>query len=199
VVVEQEFDPREVAGRAVSLNRGARHERLTRAGRFNRSACVNRGIDAASNKLILVADCDCIKAPDYLEKLRVRVEPGKAVWGWVGRLGRLPSLAVLEAMKVEDWEKLWQLSVPEPKGWGDCAAFMRCDWRKAGRYCEEFEGWGAEDDDFVERLGELAQVWKDGKLRSLHLWHEPPVGQQQDAACNARLLGQRRAQRGQVS
>ena len=196
VVVEQEFDPRDVCGRAVAKNRGARHERLTRAGRFNRSACVNRGVDAAANKLVLVSDCDCIKAPDCLERLRIRVQPGQAVWGWIGRLGRVPTLAVLEAGNVEDFETAWRLSVPEPRGWGDAAGFMRCDWRKAGRYCEEFEGWAGEDWDFVESLrASEIRVLRDPSLRSLHLWHEAPEGQQQDAACNCKILDARRAER----
>lgn len=197
LVVEQEFDPRHVCGRAIAKNRGARHERLSKPGRFNRSACINRGVEAASNKLLLVSDCDCLKAPDYLERLRARVAQGFTCWGFVKRLGRLPSKDIIKARALGnlDFDDLWNGAVPEPHGWGDAAGFTRRDWVKAGRYCEDFEGWSCEDDDFKDRMVEVASVRKDMFLRSLHLWHPAPDKKAEDSACNLRILEKRRRDR----
>jgi GT2 family glycosyltransferase len=69
-------------------------------------------------------------------------------------------------------------------------AVRRDSYVEIGGHDEAFFGWGAEDDEFMDRLRTL-KVGEGAFLPIVHLWH--PVAQKQDAQRNTDLLASRRA------
>jgi hypothetical protein len=130
--------------------------------RFHASGARNRGAEAATSPWLLFMDVDVKLGPGFLESSAPRLRPGAFVIG----------------------------DPRPPELWGTIFV-RREDFDALGGYDEVFQGWGAEDVEFIDRLlargleetyfdGNLAQpMFHNDELRTRH--HEIKVRYQSGA------------------
>ncbi len=175
------------------------------------AASRNRGVaEAASHGAAAVAllDVDCIPAPslaaDYAAVLtELRAQPGPVVVS--GRVRYLPEGLADEDHEIPTLERVGADNglrvVPETDQpvegdhnmlWSLNLGATVEDWDTIGGFDERYEGYGAEDTDFGQRLKHVAgTMWWTRNASAFHQWHpvsRPPVEHIADIVTNANLF-----------
>ncbi len=147
------------------------------SGPWNLSQARNNGVDVANGRVLVIADADVMVDRDVIWQAiaLAHVEPWVVPHGFVHRLTREATDAVLASTHDEP--------LPEPgdtirapylgyEG-GGLIVITPAQYLAAGRYDEEFRGWGAEDEAFALAARGLIgpPVRLDGPLT--HLYHPP--------------------------
>jgi predicted glycosyltransferase involved in capsule biosynthesis len=147
---------------------------------FSKSSCLNRGLQFSTGKLILVSDADIIWPPESLAQMVECIQHGWAMChvAWVDETD-----TSTEATIRSGYEFALQISQPEHSieirsrqkcstrrpGCGLVLA-PRGTWERVGGYCEEFVGWGWEDQDLLIRT-QLLGLSVTSVARVIHLSH----------------------------
>lgn len=170
VVVEADSGPRhEEAIRASGFD----YEFVSDVGPFNKSKLVNRGAAEVSlGEILCILDSDTYFGDDFIEgAVRSHVE---------GAL--LPHENILFMTDISsDKLRAGRADTATPKQFyvtggskGICVVVDQPSFAKVQGFDERFEGWGGEDRDFVDRVGNVAPVTRLS-MNLAHLDHERPV------------------------
>jgi GT2 family glycosyltransferase len=94
IVVHQGDDP-EVDRRLDEFRQRGLRIRYIRSAERGRARGVNRGIEAASTRFVAITDDDCLAAPDWVVRMRARLEaaPDRIITGRVDERGDEPTVA----------------------------------------------------------------------------------------------------------
>jgi cytidyltransferase-like protein len=134
--------------------------------------CISRarniGIRAAKGEFTMVTDMDVIFAPNFIETVFSHMAEGAIVHC---RIGDIP-----EGYKgaLDNFNALAGVSSLRPNWcFGGCQIVSRAWATGVGGYDERFEGWGAEDNDFMERAIQSGKkdVWIENETAYFHQWH----------------------------
>ena len=175
------------------------------------AASRNRGVaEAAARGATAVAllDVDCIPAPsyagDYAAVLTaLRAQPGPVVVS--GRVRYLPEGLADEDHDMPTLERIGEDNalriLPETNDpvqgdhnmlWSLNLAATVQDWDGVGGFDQRYEGYGAEDTDFGQRLKQAGgAMWWTRNACAFHQWHpvsRPPVEHIADIVTNANLF-----------
>lgn len=178
--------------------------RIEAEGPWNRSHCLNIGLQRTATRYVMVTDADVLLAPDYLaecadELQRDILSAALCTCTWLpedlddallraAETGELPDLSRLRAAgerrtlpeqhrgATAGWASPGQAPTP-PFNTGmvfTCTEYLR---RLQG-FDELLAGWGSEDDDLVRRLEFLGVELRtlDERTWYLHQWHPRPTG-----------------------
>lgn len=136
---------------------------------FSQSASRNAAAKRGKNPWILFADADMVPSPDALEFLRTLTVPENenfifnlVGWRtpdplWPNRGEDDPITPDIVHFYITDDPAKWRALYSEARVWYGNQVYgpvflPRAAFEALGGYCEEFSGWGGEDDDFLIRL-----------------------------------------------
>jgi hypothetical protein len=165
------------------------HQRAGEGMPYNRSWALNAGVRAARAPIVVLHDADMLVPMDF----------AAAVIGTMkGRLDalRLPRLifyldeatsAIVQSTQSFPQQMQCDTVVANNR---TPVAVTRDAYLAIGGHDEGFSGWGAEDDDFMDRLREL-RTGEGAFLPIVHLWH--PEAPKSDAQANRDRLQRNRA------
>lgn len=187
IVVEQSWQ-REFEGLVPEGVRYVHQQATSPDMPFNRSWALNGGARAARGRILVLHDADMLLPQQSGQEIVRLIDRGlDAV-----RLPRLlfyldpaTSAAVQESGSIPVHARMERIIANNRTP----VAVTRSAYLAIGGHDEEFSGWGAEDDDFMDRLASL-KVGQGAVLPILHLWH--PEAPKRDAHRNAALLAKRR-------
>lgn len=140
---------------------------------FNRSWGFNVGVNNAKSNIVVLTDCDLIMDPyRFIESLRLMSQ-----YDCVSPYSSVVDLTIDESMG-----KLEQMMMVNRPGRGEtdnqkiniCGGmtiFRKEAYTKIGGYCEDFVGWGGEDDFMAVKVKNLL-TWFEVPGRCYHLFHE---------------------------
>lgn len=181
LLVEASAAPTDVR-RAVEAA-GGHYRHLSRAGPFHKTAALNRGLAEARGELVFAYDVDLLPVGDTLDEhielaaasprllltghrlmcSRSRVRPGE-----------IEPEARRAVLAPEDKEHCMQRHLFHQERFGINPAFRREVLQQLGGWDEGYRGWGAEDQDVVDRyLATGPRFARCPQLLYLHLHHEP--------------------------
>jgi N-acetylglucosaminyl-diphospho-decaprenol L-rhamnosyltransferase len=173
------------------------------------AAARNAGAEAAVRRgaeLVIFLDVDCLPDPELVHfyQAAARAADSTLLCGPVAYLPRpgangydldglgryafhpaRPAPPPGELVAHGDPRLFWSLSF----------AVTAASWQRIGGFCEEYEGYGAEDTDFafLARDAGLSITWVGGAA-AYHQWHftqSPPVGHLDDIVRNAAIFAAR--------
>jgi glycosyltransferase involved in cell wall biosynthesis len=161
----------EVSLLADALPSGVRHVFVpSGGGAFNKSLALNRGVDAARGAIMLLHDADVVVPRGYLKSVAEVFDEG---WEAVRPVRLLFHLAEEATTAFEN-----ALSVPDvladiqQNNPGISTAVLKTIYVGIGGHDERFEGWGGEDNEFLDRL-RTRRLCPAAWLPAIHLWHGP--------------------------
>jgi len=177
IVVEQGPTPR------LTLDRpGIRHVFGYNLGLFNRAWALNVGAQVATGDVLICSDHDILI-------------PREILLG-IPRVDRLIvpyrtclDLSAEETRILHDGGSLAGLTGSPREGTSAGGAFVidRAAYLEIGGMCEDFEGWGAEDDAFYDKCGKTIGVLRSTSV-VWHMYHDRPTLDDAAYARNAALL-----------
>jgi len=159
---------------------------------FNRSRTLNAGAAAARGKFLVLHDADALPPYRLCEVVAERMGDGHD--GWLPH--RLIFYLTAEASATFAGSRGARL----PSEVGEvvqnnpstCDAVSKSAFESIGGYDERYQGWGGEDEEFLERLHTL-RFLRGGILPLVHLWH-PPAPKKASGDRNLRLSAEVMAQ-----
>lgn len=145
---------------------------------FHKTKYINRLIESASTRFIVVWDTDVIAHPDQILESVMVLRKGEAIMSipYDGRVYVCDNYLSDLFRIIPNTEILLKLAPSLPLMYGYCStggAFMadRERYLEAGGENENFLGWGPEDFERVKRMEILHQTVHFGKGPLFHLWH----------------------------
>lgn len=144
----------------------------------NRGYLINRAFAQSTGDVIVVADCDCIFSPKFLDQAVSAIEasPGTVLGAYRNFLSPETSAAIITGIldPIKNFEGLTQEDQEEEMGYrgvlGYCQVLARKDYARV-MYPEEFDRINESDVVFVDRLksvGVSAMRLKDEVVLHLH-------------------------------
>ena len=184
IVIEDGPDPRAAGLPEVP---GLRHVARENGGGFHRTALLNLGIGALSDRPFAASwDTDVlIPAPAMARALALLRGGAGLVYPYDGRFYDLRGEARARQLATPAPEALTDLP-PPPKWWqrpgeitclhsasvGGAVLFDRAEYARTGGYHEAFRAWGFEDAEIRERMEKLdVRVARVAGSPLIHLWH----------------------------
>ena len=172
-----------------------------------RNAAARAAIDRGA-ELLLFLDADCLAGPDLIARYeRAALDHPDAVLAG-------PVTYLTDTQRPEHVHELSALTRPHPARpspaagedrvagaseydlfWSLSFAVTPRTWRRVGGFCEDYEGYGAEDTDFAHRARErgVRLVWVGG-AHAYHQWHPtttPPWQHVDDILRNGAVFADR--------
>jgi hypothetical protein len=168
-------------------------------GPYNRSRAFNRGYEAAwrsqligDDAILCFLDADLMIGSGWIVECANQMCSLKAdallPYTTVDYLSRTGTAQMFAGCDDPDVERRAKSAV------GGVIWVTAQMFEKVGGYDDNFEGWGAEDNDFYLRLLEATEVLRMDRL-ILHLWHPRPVVDQEGYEKNIELLKRKHPQR----
>jgi hypothetical protein len=156
---------------------------------YNRSWALNAGVLAARAPVVILHDADMVVPMDFARAVHASLGLGLDALRlprFLFYLDEATSASVQSERRfpAEPWVDNVVANNRTP------VAVRKEAYLAIGGHDEAFFGWGAEDDEFMDRLRTL-RIGEGAFLPIVHLWH--PVAQKQDAHRNMALLAARRA------
>lgn len=187
VVVEQSWQP-EFTNKVPAGVRYLHQQCTSPDMPYNRSWALNGGAQGARGRILVLLDADML-LPQGMAAEIVRLMDGQGIEAL-----RLPRLLFYLDRETSRFIQETDV-IPEMIGTERVVANNRTPvavTRQAyfaiGGHDEAFYGWGAEDDEFMERL-RTRSISEGAKFPIIHLWHASAVaGEARES--NARLLGE---------
>lgn len=166
------------------------HQQATSAHMpYNRSWALNAGVRAARAPIVILHDADMVVPVDFARAIAASFDLGLDALRlprFLFYLDEPTSLAVQEQRRFAPGLRIDNVVANNRTP----VAVRRDAYLAIGGHDEGFFGWGAEDDEFMDRLRTL-RIGEGAFLPIVHLWH--PVAQKQGAHRNVELLAARRA------
>lgn len=137
-------------------------------GLFSKSMAFNTGVCASNNRKIVLHDADMLVERSYTSFVDDILDRFESCH--VGRnvfyLDQNSTNRILQGHRD-------QLNCNRIAGYfeGGSLAVHRDVYDRVGGFCEEFEGYGAEDCEFFERLGENSNMFNTRTIDLIHLYH----------------------------
>ena len=138
---------------------------------FNRSWAFNVGALNSKTHKVYFGDCDLICPKSQMDK-SVELLNEK---GCVSPYSKVVDLQPHESQKVnlESWEKISRTGRDGINLTGGIVGFRKDEFTKIAGWCEDFEGWGGEDDFQTWKVKNWLQ-WEEVPGNVYHLWHTRP-------------------------
>jgi len=156
---------------------------------FNRSWALNAGVRLARAPIVILHDADMIVPMDFARAITDRIDQGLdavRLPRFIFYLDEMTSASIQSTRRFPD-----ALCVDNVVSNNRTPVAVRREaYFAIGGHDEAFFGWGAEDDEFMDRLRTL-KLGEGAFLPIVHLWHVE--AQKQDARRNVALLSERRA------
>lgn len=165
------------------LFKNVEHYFLKMAGTFHKTALLNAGMHAATSDFIVPYDIDLVPTGEALERhilLAISTEESSIVTGYRimsspdVRLSEFDILSAIDGASIapEDQPSALKKQLTAGERFG-VAPFFRTDIvRDIGGWDEQFIGWGAEDQDILERYtAEGFTFVRSPEIVYLHLHH----------------------------
>jgi len=150
------------------------HEQRTVGEPFNKSLAMNRGAAQAKSPVLAFLDGDCVISQRQLADVTEKLDAG-GIWEAVRPirflflLGEADTRRLVSGSSVESISDVREVQQNFP---GLFTCVRRDVYWEIGGHDERFEGWGGEDNEFLERLNTRA-VYPGAYAPAIHLWHEP--------------------------
>jgi hypothetical protein len=161
------------------------------AGRqFNKSAALNEGVRQSASPVVILHDADIVPPATYVESVIDRLG---------GNWDAVRPLRLLFCLEEDSSETFCMSSVPKmPKEVGNVMqnfpgasmAIRKEVYEDLGGHDEDFEGWGGEDLEFLDRL-RTTNLYPGSYAPGLHLWH-PAAENKSSGDRNNLLLSEKR-------
>ncbi len=141
---------------------------------FNKCLAMNHGARSAQSPVLAFLDGDCLiphgQLADIVEKLGLdsgwqAVRPIRFLF----LLGETDTRNLIDGEEVETVVEVSEIQQNNP---GLFTCVTRDVYWEIGGHDERFEGWGGEDNEFLERLA-TRSLYPGGYAPTIHLWHEP--------------------------
>jgi hypothetical protein len=139
---------------------------------FNKSLAMNSGVKAARGNIVLLHDADVLVPTGYLSSiLEIIVKGWEAVRParFAFFLDQDDSRSIVRDRVTGQIERVEEVMANNP---GLSIALTTDAYWRIGGHDIRFEGWGGEDDEFLERLSTLC-LYRGGYCPVIHLWHPP--------------------------
>jgi GT2 family glycosyltransferase len=182
-VIFLEVDARPTEARELASSAGFRYEFVECAGVFHKSRALNIGLAMARGKLVAPYDVDLVPLDNALER-QARAALASPIMLLTSyrllsrrkrvRLSDVRGVAERGRIAAEDGKSALRKQLLTGQRFGHVPMFRREVLASIGGWDEEYLGWGAEDQDVIERYlvasgGLLARV---PDFVYLHLFHE---------------------------
>lgn len=154
---------------------------------YNRSWALNAGVRVAKAPVVILHDADMIVPMDFAKAIVQRLDRGLQAVRLPRFLFYLDQETSESIQSSREFPEFMQVDNVVANN-RTPVAVRRDAYIAIGGHDEGFYGWGAEDDEFMDRLRTL-NVGEGAFLPIVHLWH--PVAQKQDAHRNVELLARR--------
>jgi len=149
---------------------GARYVHVHRApgAHFNKSAAMNAGVREARSDVVLLHDGDVVVPEGYVRSILDRVALG---WEAVRPIRFLFLLDKASSGRfVSQGELPRSVSEVQQHNPGLSTAVRHDVYWAIGGHDERFEGWGGEDNEFLDRL-QTRRLFAGAYAPGIHLWH----------------------------
>jgi hypothetical protein len=173
---------------------GAQYIHLPRgaAQHFNKSRALNAGVAAARARYVLLHDSDTVPPARYCETAVACLEEGYEGLLPIRLLFRLDREASAAFQQSTGSRLPASVSEVMQNFPGASQAISRDAFERVGGYDERYEGWGGEDEEFLERLM-TRHFFRGSYAPTIHLWH-PEAPKKASGDRNARLSAEILAQ-----
>ncbi len=160
-------------------------EGFSDSGVWSKGEAISDALSRCSASILVVADADCLVAPEELERSVATVASRQAPWsvphGRVLRLNRAKTAEALEALDRGQLASSIRVDVKSDlsravyDGFPGGGIFVvpRITYDATGGIPLVFRGWGGEDQAFAVILDTLAGKHARGTSDLIHLWHAP--------------------------
>lgn len=160
-------------------------EGFSREDDWSKGEAIADALSRSSAAILVVADADCLIAPEELERSVAIVAAREAPWsvphGPVLRLNQTKTSQLIESVRsgarATDFpvDPTRDLVRTEYDGFPGGGVFVvpRVTYEATGGIPLSFRGWGGEDQAFAVILDTLAGKHHRGSTRLIHLWHQP--------------------------
>lgn len=157
---------------------------------FNKSKAMNAAVRLARAPVVLLHDADVVVPSDYVRGVAQRLNEG---WEGIKPMRYVFFLDEknLPLVQQERFEEINEIEWVQQHNPGISTACRTDVYWAIGGHDERFEGWGGEDNEFLDRL-KMRRFFKGGYTWGLHLWH-PPAPKKQSGHRNAELAAQIRS------
>lgn len=188
VVVEQSFRPEFES----MLPKCVRYEHLQLDSRdvpFNRSWALNRGVQCAAGRIVVLHDADMAVPAGFAAAIRDTLDRGYEAMRlarFIFYLSQAESEVAWTSHSLSHIQRVDRVVQNNPTP----IALTRDAYFKIGGHDEAFYAWGGEDNDFLDRARTL-KIVEGTFLPVFHLWH--PEAPNRSGDRNAGLLERRRA------
>lgn len=171
------------------INLDARHVFIKNDGHYNRSWAFNIGLKLSKSSVIVFSDSDLIMDPEEFITSLKEIENYDMI---------SPYKSVLDLQPNESHLSLAQLKTINRPGRGETdnqainicggiSIFRKDSIQRIGGWCEDFAGWGGED-DYLTILVKKALKYKEMGYRCYHLYHGRDVMDMQQYQKSLNLL-----------
>ncbi len=165
------------------INLPVSYNYLPIGGTFHKTKALNLGLSLAQGQWVAAFDVDCIPYGDTLVRhlKMAQLSPQMLVTGYrmmcdTPNLDFAQNLAIIEQSQVAPEDKPTALfkHLTQQERFGVLPLFQSQRLIEIGGWDERFIGWGAEDQDIIERyLGEDRYFCRSPELIYIHLAHPP--------------------------
>jgi hypothetical protein len=159
---------------------------------FNRSRTLNAGAAVARGRFLVLHDADALPPFHLCEEVAKRMRDEHD--GWLPH--RLIFYLTPEGSSTfagsDGAELPSDVDEVVQNNPSTCDAVLRSAFESIGGYDERYQGWGGEDEEFLERL-RTRRFLRGGILPLVHLWH-PPAPKKASGDRNLRLSAEVMAQ-----
>jgi hypothetical protein len=172
IVVAEYAEQPELAGR---LPPGVRHVRVPpRAGErgFSRARTLNAGAACATGRYLVLHDADIVVPRTYLQAIVARLDAGWDALQPLRFLFYLDESASRQFASAGGAFKPRAVDRIRQNFSGGSLAITREAYAGVGGHDEDFSGWGAEDQEMLDRIA-ARRMFRGGFAPAVHLWHPP--------------------------
>lgn len=171
IIVEQDKKPQI---ENLVFNRPVKYHFLETDLPFNKAWAYNVGTKFATTDIIVFGDSDIVMDPnDFIEALKT-LETHDCVSPYSRVIDLQPEELSfdLDAMKAITRPGRGETDIQKICLCGGIIMYKREALNKIGDWCEDFIGWGGEDDAQSFKTKKLLN-WSESQAKCYHLWHKP--------------------------
>jgi len=156
------------------LNLRAKHLFLKTDKPYNRSWAFNVAIKRNNNPIIIFGDSDLVMDPhQFIESIN-QMDKYEVVSPYSTVLDLTPDESMLDINGMSQIKRPGRGEEDNQKInlCGGIVMFRADSIVKIGGFCEQFEGWGAEDNFQTMKVEKMGLTFKEMPYKAYHLWHQ---------------------------
>ena len=157
---------------------------------FNKAKLLNRGVAISKAAVVMLHDADILVPLDYTKRALEKINTGFEALRPLRFLFYLSQHETAYLLANYQLKKPLEFGSVAQNSLGGSTIVTKETYFSIGGHDEEFQGWGGEDLEFLERL-RTRRLFKGGFMPALHLWH-PVAPKKASGHKNQSLLQKKR-------